>query len=243
MLKIFTEELAKQISEQVAQLPEVKSKEGATFKVIATNETRDRDGEIIKVTGWNFDNYMKNPVILSNHNYKIENIVGRATRIYVENGNVIIEGVFAETPAGVLAQSLYDGGFLKTVSVGFIPKERDKADYRTITQAELLEVSFVPVPSNPTALSLDAKSFGEAKKTGLVVDESEVSNAQVVEAIKEFSELVKGFQTDLLEVKEILTAKKEREQIDFDIKENMQTAERALSEALRGFKLKKMASA
>jgi phage head maturation protease len=43
---------------------------------------------------------------------------------------------------------------LKTVSVGFIPKERDPENQRIITRAELLEVSFVPVPCNPNALSL-----------------------------------------------------------------------------------------
>ncbi len=232
MFKIITDDIAKEISDKIAQLPEVKANDSATFKVIATNETRDRDGEIIKVTGWNFDNYMKNPVILSNHNYTIENIVGKATRVYLEEGNVIVEGVFAESPAGVLAKSLYDGGFLKTVSVGFIPKERDKTDYRIITQAELLELSFVPVPSNPSALSMDGKSFTEAKTLGLVEDETQVTLSDVMEELK-------SFRAEIGEVKELLTAKKEKEIIDFEIKENIQTAERVLSDVLRNMKLKK----
>lgn len=44
---------------------------------------------------------------------------------------------------------------LKAVSVGFIVKERDPANFSIITQAELLEVSFVAVPANPNAISLD----------------------------------------------------------------------------------------
>jgi hypothetical protein len=34
---------------------------------------------------------MKNPVIIANHVYKIENIVGKATSIYVMDNQLIIE--------------------------------------------------------------------------------------------------------------------------------------------------------
>ena len=51
-------------------------------------------------------------------------------------------------------RQLYDEWVLKTVSVGFIPKERDVNNSSIITRAELLELSFVPVPCNPNALSL-----------------------------------------------------------------------------------------
>jgi hypothetical protein len=34
---------------------------------------------------------MKNPVIIANHIYKIENIVGKATSIYVKDHQLIIE--------------------------------------------------------------------------------------------------------------------------------------------------------
>jgi hypothetical protein len=34
---------------------------------------------------------MKNPVIIANHVYKIENIVGKATSIYVKDNQLIIE--------------------------------------------------------------------------------------------------------------------------------------------------------
>jgi hypothetical protein len=34
---------------------------------------------------------MKNPVIIANHIYKIENIVGKATDIYVDNNQLVIE--------------------------------------------------------------------------------------------------------------------------------------------------------
>jgi|GEM_PF-4139820 len=41
-------------------------------------------------------------------------------------------------------------------------KERDMNDRLIITKAELLEVSFVAVPCNPNAVSLDGKLYDEA---------------------------------------------------------------------------------
>ena len=67
-----------------------------------------------------------------------------------------LKGVFSKTnPLGVLARNLYQEGMLKSVSVGFIPTQRNQNDYKIIEKAELLEVSFVAVPCNPEAISLD----------------------------------------------------------------------------------------
>jgi len=40
---------------------------------------------------------MNNPVIIANHDYKIENIIGKATEIYAEDGKIIVEGVFSKS--------------------------------------------------------------------------------------------------------------------------------------------------
>ena len=69
---------------------------------------------------------------------------------------------------GRLASALYDEGMLKTVSVGFIGKERQG---EKITKKELLELSFVAVPSNPSAVSLDGKTYEEAVKKGLILED------------------------------------------------------------------------
>lgn len=62
---------------------------------------------------------------------------------------------------------------LKTVSVGFIGKERQG---EKIIKKELLELSFVAVPSNPSAVSLDGKTYQEAVQKGLIISEqAEVS--------------------------------------------------------------------
>ena len=154
MFEILTEKLAKEISEKIWLLDIKEIGENWTFKVVASDETVDRAGEVIKVSWRELLNFMKNPVIVANHIYKVENIIWKATNVFVENDKLVVEWVFATTDLAQDVRKLYDGGFLKTVSVGFIPKERDPENQRIITRAELLEVSFVPVPCNPNALSL-----------------------------------------------------------------------------------------
>ena len=138
----------------------VKAQKGAgTFEVIASTSVIDRQGESIDQSGWELDNFLKNPVMLWAHNYG-ELPVGVAEQVEVNDTGLVIKGRFADGKANPKAEQirlLYEDEILKTVSVGFIPKERNG---NIITKAELLEVSFVPVPANPEALSLAlAKGF------------------------------------------------------------------------------------
>lgn len=170
---LLTEKLAKEISSKLAWLDIKEIWENGTFKVVASDETVDRAGEVIKVSWRDLFNFMKNPVIIANHTYKVENIIWKATNVYVENEKLIVEWVFATTELAQDVRKLYDGGFIKTVSVGFIPKERDPQDSSIITKAELLEVSFVPVPCNPNALSLSKEILEDLIEKGLVIKEEE----------------------------------------------------------------------
>ncbi len=67
---------------------------------------------------------------------------------------------------------------VKTVSVGFIPKEREG---KTITSAELLELSFVAVPCNPNALSLDQKQLLE--DNNMLVEDTNLNLKQILEEL------------------------------------------------------------
>lgn len=129
-------------------------KEAGTFTMIASTADVDRQGESIDQSGWDLTNYKNNPIILWAHDYSALPI-GIAEEIDVtENGLVISKGRFASAEANPQAENvrlLYEEGILRTMSVGFIPLERNG---NIITKAELLEVSFVPVPANPNALSL-----------------------------------------------------------------------------------------
>lgn len=123
-----------------------------SFKVIATSDDIDRDGEVIALDGWEFDNYNKNPVVLWGHDF-YSMPIGKVTLLTRDGNKIIAEGVFAPTEKGQEARKAYDGEFLNTVSVGFIPREKKG---NTITKAELLELSFVPVPANANAVAVRA---------------------------------------------------------------------------------------
>lgn len=209
---LYTKEIAEILEKQLAGVDTKSLDEGGTFKVIATDETKDRDGDIITLDGWEIENYLKNPVILANHTYSIENIIGKATKIYAQNNQIIVEGVFSKSnPLGVLAQRLYKEGMLKTVSVGFIGKERQG---EKITKKELLELSFVAVPSNPSAVSLDAKLYEEAIEKGLMIkateDDEEIIQAKTIDLTQFYDamwelnkELLKNFEALTSEMKEM----------------------------------------
>lgn len=144
---------------------EVKKVGERQYEFTASTADMDRDGEVIDVSGWDLKNFKKNPVIMFAHSYSTLPI-GKATKIGVKDGKLVDvvefppEGTyeFADTVA-----RLVDAGYLKTQSVGFIPKKWEDGDWtdedgksnkprRTYTKQELLEISIVPVPSNPNAL-------------------------------------------------------------------------------------------
>ena len=159
---LLTENQINELKNLISSFDLKEVKKWRRFRVVASTEDSDRAWEIIKANWWDYKNFMKNPVIIANHVYKIENIVGKATSIYVMDNQLIIEWVFSESnPLWKLLADLYDEGMVKTVSVWFIPKSRDESNKRIITSAELLELSFVAVPCNPNALSLDQKQLLE----------------------------------------------------------------------------------
>jgi len=106
-------------------------------------------------------------VIMYAHDYRTLPI-GKAPRVWVSKDGTL-KNTVEFPPEGTyefadIVERLVDTGYLKTESVGFIPKkwedgDGEKAPRRTYTKQELLEISIVPVPSNPDAL-MDAVEAG-----------------------------------------------------------------------------------
>jgi len=139
---------------------EVKKVGERQYEFTASTADQDRDGEVIDVAGWDLKNFKKNPVIMFAHDYRTLPI-GRATKIGIREGKLVNNVEFP--PEGTyefadIVERLVGAGFLKTESVGFLPKKwedgdgGEKSPRRTYTKQELLEISIVPVPSNPNAL-------------------------------------------------------------------------------------------
>ena len=140
-----------------------------------SKEVVDRDGDILRASGCDFTNYMKNPVFLSFHNSR-EFPLGKVTKFWVE-GNSVKAIVYFPTleelstdPNNVsekarlcdFAYCCYKTGMLNAVSVGFIPLEWIETENGyDILKWELLEFSAVAVPANQDAIAEAVKSFGE----------------------------------------------------------------------------------
>lgn len=152
--KVFTDEVKAQVLSVWNDYQQTVKAESdvdtGTFEVIATTDDTDRDGEVIRADGWDFEPYKKNPIVLWAHNF-YEMPIGKVTEIVREDNKIIAKGIFAPTEKAQEVRKVYDGKFLNTVSVGFIPRQREA---NVITRAELLELSFVPVPANPNAIAV-----------------------------------------------------------------------------------------
>lgn len=128
------------------------------FVATASAPTVDRDGEVIDAGALTW----KTPTvpIHVNHSFRVEDLVGRG-RPYYDGSVLRIEGKFAGTPRAQEVRQLVLEGILDSVSVGFMqPKRRrgkDGVDH--ITSAELLEVSFVSVPSNRESQLVSARNY------------------------------------------------------------------------------------
>jgi len=138
---------------------EVKEVSDRVLEFVGSTEMVDRDGEVIRMNGWQLKNYRKNPVFMWAHDYHSPPI-GRANLVHTDARGLMFQVEFADEETYPFADTiykLYKGGFLKATSVGFIPLEwedgkDDKAPRRIYKKQELLELSGVPVPANPEAL-------------------------------------------------------------------------------------------
>jgi hypothetical protein len=134
---------------------EIKSsdKDKATITAVFSTADEDRHGDIVH-QDWDLKSFKKNPVIINSHNYyDATEVIGKATRIEMVDGKLEGDIQFAvdENPKAKIIHQLYDGGFLRSFSVGFIAKQfNDKGE---ILKSELLEVSAVSVPANTRALA------------------------------------------------------------------------------------------
>ncbi len=132
------------------------------LSAVISTETVDRDGDVIEVGGWELDSYLSNPVVLFAHDPS-QPPVGKAINVRADDGRLVADVQFAPTEAGRQMFDLYEGGYMRAFSVGFLPKEweplekdGEKTGGRRFKQQELLEFSAVPVPANPEALTLAA---------------------------------------------------------------------------------------
>jgi len=176
---------------------EVKKVGERQYEFTASTADMDRDGEIIDVEGWDLKNFRKNPVIMYAHAYNTLPI-GKATHIGIKEGK--LKNTIEFPPEGTyefadIVERLVNTGYLKAESVGFIPKKWEDGDggektpRRTYTKQELLEISIVPIPSNPNALM-------NAVKEGVITT-------------KQFEAITKPEEPEVIESGDVITKPEE----------------------------------
>lgn len=149
-----------------------------------TKADHDDDGnEIMKIQGWasTIDKDLEDEIILpSAFESSLADFLDKGIMLFmhdwwslpvgkwlkadiVPDKGLYVEGVLLPTTAGKDIQVLVEHKAIKNLSVGFRVRQ-DEYDYdkeeRTITDLELLEISLLVIPANPTAIFEQAKQYG-----------------------------------------------------------------------------------
>ena len=130
-------------------------KPGDPIRFVASTEDTARDGMIIEASAWDLANFKRNPVFLWAHQMTGERPpIGKATDIFTRDRALIADIQFDQgDPFARQVEQKYRNGFLSAVSVSWDTRKMEPGPPPRITKAELLEISAVPIPSDPGALA------------------------------------------------------------------------------------------
>ena len=141
--------------------PEIKfiNEKASEITHIITTASLDRQGDVVEPGGADVANFMRNPVVLADHDYSIHSIIGRASKLEIGGDSITATTTFAKTDLGQQALTLVKSGMARGWSIGFRPIEHEsiKDDKGALKgfrykKWELLEYSLVAIPANPDAV-------------------------------------------------------------------------------------------
>ena len=146
--------------------------EGRKLTFVASDETRDAAGTVIRADGWDLDRFNKNGIIGYQHKVygsfegtdNPDNIIGKGYA-YVKGKQLMVDVEFEPADINPLADKIYKKlqfGSLNAVSVGFMATDGEWGEGEESLSGEnptyyyksqeLLEVSVVNIPANKNAL-------------------------------------------------------------------------------------------
>jgi HK97 family phage prohead protease len=161
------------IKEQIANSNE-QSQEG--FAWTLSTYDLDRYGERIDPSGWDFSQYVKNPIVEWAHRYDIP-AIGKIEGLVVDDKGLHGVVVFNDKSFDTFGWSIGErvkAGVIRAGSVGFrvieieIPSKEDSKDGTSLIfrKQELLEFSICNVPANPYALSKSNEQLAMSNERG-----------------------------------------------------------------------------
>ena len=226
--------------------PVLKEAKGKYFAVLSDTSI-DRDGERVGKSA------LKKIVAeggyiaaLMDHENKVLNQVAQWTNMRLEEfaGHVTLVAepqFFKSNPHAVIIQNMLDEGAKLGISIGAIVKEyKDEKiegkSMRTFTDLELLEASFVAVPSNRHGRAMLAMAKSYNKKTGVQTMEKEFTQKDIDLAVeKKEGELTKQLEEKDTEIaklnKDAEEAKEESDKAEAESKDKVEEAEAKADEA------------
>lgn len=139
--------------------------------ILNDDSVQNSYGFFIMTSGGKLDRFKSNPVMLSDHINKNENVIGNWLNIEVVGGLIQAEPNFdVARPIGLEISGQVDREFIKGASMGIMPNwdsmER-VGDRLILKEWELVEASIVPVPSNKNSIAIYSID-------GNLMDESEI---------------------------------------------------------------------
>jgi len=148
--------------------------ETRTVQFIASSDRKDRHGSVLDLEGWEIESFNNNGIIGYQHDVygdsilqspNPDSVIGKG-RAFREANALVVEITFEPADINPLAEKVFKKikfGTLRSTSVGFLPLEpgtwgqgEESRTGKTPTyhygKRDLLEVSIVNIPSNPSAV-------------------------------------------------------------------------------------------
>lgn len=138
-----------------------------TVRFTISTATKDRDGDTIDQSGWQFGNFLNNPIVLWMHDRRLPPI-GKIVSLGNVGGDTVGDVQFATADVNPFADTIFklvDGGFLNTGSASFAPIrwEINSDGGIDFKEQELLEYSITTIPANPEAMRRACELVGVDK--------------------------------------------------------------------------------
>ncbi|MEM7678584.1 MAG: hypothetical protein AAF449_21585, partial [Myxococcota bacterium] len=157
---------------------------------IASDQSIDSYGEVVLAKGWRFDRFEKNAPFVDSHNYgSVERLLGKVIDWKIRKGQLIERVQYSiDDPNHTLAQiawKLTVNGFLKAVSVGFIPtkwvskwgegegylKELDRLGYDTEDNIRVIYQEQQQIELSNCIIGANGNAVAKAYKADALSDE------------------------------------------------------------------------
>ncbi len=152
--------------------PKVINEDEGLVRYVASDETLDSYREIVRVVGWRFTHFAKNAPFVDSHDYSsIRTLLGQVVTFGIESKQLVEDVKYSRQPGtfGEWAFKMVRDGFLRAVSVGFIP-------LRAVSKWDADPKDFV---AQVQEMSLDASTAAQLRVVYLEQEQIELSQCVI----------------------------------------------------------------